>query len=64
MAASLNTGLQVKVDGRFVNFKSVKMTNPPKSNSQIIPRMDIELTLLDGRIISDDGTRVEIIIKS
>ncbi len=62
--ASLNQSpVQVKLDGRFVNYKSVKMSNPPKS-SHIIPRLDIELTLWDGRIISDDGSRVELIIKS
>ena len=55
----IETKARVKLDGKFIFFRSVSVTMDRSSNiSQSC--LDIRLVLLDGGVINDNGSRVEV----
>jgi len=57
-------GVKVKLDGEFIDFLSVHIPNHRDSINNPRSALRIELTLMSGEVIEDDGTRIEVLIDS
>ena len=61
MVATDANKANVKLDGKYVLFRKVKVTINEAATFPIMP-LDIQLTLANGEVVHDDGSRVEVII--
>lgn len=55
--------VNVKLDGKYVLYRKVDVS---KDETATFPRkpLNIKLTLANGEVIYDDGTRVEVIVRT
>lgn len=63
MATTDADKVNVKLDGKYVLFREVKVTI---NETATFPRkpVDIKLILANGEVIYDDGSRVEVIVRT
>ena len=55
--------ISVKLDGEYVPFRDVKVTINETAAFPSKP-LDIQLTLASGEVVHDDGSRVEVIVRT
>jgi len=60
MASVINKNVKVKLDGKYVGFRNVEIRTMRHS---LVESIEIKLTSLDGDVIYDDGSRIEVIFE-
>lgn len=63
MIATNADKVSVKLDGEYVPFRDVKVTINETATFPSKP-LDIQLTLANGEVVHDDGSRVEVIVRT